>query len=661
MAGTNLKRKAEQPAPFVGPAKRIDKGKREDESAPQNKRQEQTGQGQARLPVTRPPPRAQQAVPSFFQFMQRKGAKALSSQLNPTRTDSVEGTSKPASRAVAQLPKPKALAPKVQEPPRSVKAPSQQPPKTTRSEAQAKPAEAKTKESLAGVLYRKTTPPAASSTCASAAVGDKKPEEATKHVSPARKRKAEESMGGPTKKTKTESPSLVATSAPAVTVGASGPEEGTGGIAATLPPKRKAEESEEAPAKKKAKPDPLLKLCGMVKADGQLGKNKKPTVRTGTKGIPAGDKARTIKEEHSSPKQTQAASAKPTTPAGLDNNSNRCFGNVVMHALDSMPELRDHLISQCQQARAACEAQFLADDKDSERVKLDKKKKRQDAFERRMESSLPVCVGRHLEMMATSAKDGKPTTIRPLLQSFGRRNENTADYDGRQQQEAFDFFTKLIRQLGEEEEGTGGVVEGFFRGKMMALIECDACGKKRQEAMDASSSLHCQVPEREGPVVDLERCLEKAFAVERPEGYKCEVCKRENTSSKRDVVKKWGQYLVINCGRASFGRGWQRRKIATKIAIPSHLNLAKLMPDYKPLPANANANDIVIARFDSEPYRYEVIAVAQHHGTKTNGGHYTAHRKVGSEWFFCDDLSVSRSDLAHLKATTATMVLLRQG
>lgn len=170
---------------------------------------------------------------------------------------------------------------------------SQQPPKTTRSEAQAKPAEAKTKDGLVGVLSQQSTPPAVSSTCASAAAGDKKPGEATKHVSPA-KRKAEESMGGPTKKTKTEGPSLVATSAPAVTVGTSGPEEGTGEIAATLLHKRKAEESEEAPAKKKTKPDPLLKLCGMVKADGWLGTKKKPTVGTGTKGVPSGDRARNI-------------------------------------------------------------------------------------------------------------------------------------------------------------------------------------------------------------------------------------------------------------------------------------------------------------------------------------------------------------------------------
>ncbi|KAL9585590.1 MAG: hypothetical protein Q9203_004185 [Teloschistes exilis] len=662
MAGTHLKRKAEQPTPFEGPAKRIDtrvpgietpkslKGKREDKPAPQNKRQEQTGQEQACPPVTRPPPRAQQAVPSFFQLIQQKGAKALPSQLNPTRTESVEGTSKPASRAVAQLPKPKAEAPKVQEPLRVVKAPSQQPPKTTRSEAQAKPAEAKTKDGLVGVLSQKSTPPAVSLTCASSAVGDKKLEEATKHVSPA-KRKAEESMGWPTKKTKTET----------VTVGTSGPEEGTGGIAATLPHRRKAEESEEAPAEKKTKADPLLKLCGIVKADGRLGTKKKPAVRTGTKGVPSGDRARNIEEKPSSPKQTRAASAESTSPAGLDNDSNRCFGNVVMHALDSVPELRDHLISQCQKARATCEAQFRADDKDSERVKLDKKKKRQDAFEKRMESSLSVCVGRHLEMMATSAKDGKPTTIRPLLRSFGKFNENNAEYDGRQQQEVYDFFEKLIQQLGEEEERSGGDkqnmprVEGLFGGKTMALMECDTCGSKRESAVVQASSLQFQVPRRKGPVA-LEECLDGAFVKDRPADYKCDVCGQKDTSSKRDAVKEWGQYLVINGGRAL-----TKTKIATKITIPSHLNLAKHMPDYKPIPANASGIDKAIYHFESERYRYEVIAVVQHHGTRKNAGHYTTHRKVGSEWFLCNDSKISRSDLADLNATTATMVLLRQG
>lgn len=54
----------------------------------------------------------------------------------------------------------------------------------------------------------------------------------------------------------------------------------------------------------------------------------------------------------------------------------------------------------------------------------------------------------------------------------------------------------------------------------------------------------------------------------------------------------------------------------------SHLSLANHMPDYKPLPANASANDIAIQRFDSEPYRYEVIAVD---GTRINLSHYTSH------------------------------------
>ncbi|KAI4248210.1 MAG: hypothetical protein LQ352_005984 [Teloschistes flavicans] len=696
MAGSDLKRRAEHDAPSGRPAKRIDtrgrrvetpkspKRKREDENAPQNKRQKlavdqlQTlnGQEQASPPVTQPPPRAQKAVPLFFQLIQRKGATALPSQRNPTRTELFEGASKPASRADTQAPKPKAEAPKVEDASRLVKAPSPQPkitqtksqrrpapvkihvPRTRPSEAKAQDGSSSKSNGVVGVPNSKSTPPAVSSPCAPTVVGNKKPEEATKHVSPA-KRKVDESMGGPAKKTKTESPSLVATSTSSVTLGPSGQEEGTGGVAATLPGKRKAEESEEAPARKKAKPDPLLKLCGMVRANGKLGATTKPAVRAESQSDPSGDRARNTKETPSSPKPRQAPSAKLIPPAGLDNDSSRCFGNVVMHTLDSVPELRDHLISRCQAARAACEAQFPADDKDSERVRLGKGKKRQDAFEERMEKSLTVCVGRHLEKMATAAKDGKPTTIRPLLQAFGKRNENNAEYDGRQQQDAFDFFERLLEQLGEEEMKSGGdgqktpLVTELFAGKTMTLMECDACQKKREVSVVKASSLQLRFPPGKSPIA-LERFLEHASIEERPEGAKCEACGRRDTSSKRDGVKEWGQYLVVNCNRAMMNA-----KIGTKISIPTHVNLAKHMPDYQPLAADATkldkSNEEVLS-----PHRFEVIAFAQHHGTRRNAGHYTVCRKVGSEWFSCDDLKVTRSDVARLHETTATMILLRR-
>lgn len=115
----------------------------------------------------------------------------------------------------------------------------------------------------------------------------------------------------------------------------------------------------------------------------------------------------------------------------------------------------------------------------------------------------------------------------------------------------------------------------------MALMECDACGSKRESAVVQASSLQFQVPRLKGPMA-LEECLDGAFVKDRPADYKCDVCGQKDTSSKRDAVKEWGQYLVINGGRAL-----TKTKIATKITIPSHLNLAKHMPNYKPLPANA--------------------------------------------------------------------------
>ncbi|KAL8685761.1 MAG: hypothetical protein Q9218_007557 [Villophora microphyllina] len=662
MADSGLKRKAERDAPSDKPAKRIltkqqgilagstvgisqsPKRKREDHNVLPDKKHkpalyqppEQTQQRQAPPPVVRPPPRPQQSAPkpqgaSFFQLIQKKGKTTLPSKLDPIKAQWVKclaATNGQGAPVTAKI----------------------HVPNTKPAVAKAQDSSSSKYNGLAGVPNGKSTPPAVSSASTSQAVGAIRREEATKHVSPT-ETKVEESMKVLAKKTKTESPSLATSVAPSVTVGTPVLEGKAKEASPTLPEKRKAEGDTEEPAKKKAKVDPMLGVFGMVNVNGQLERKArpaaKPAPKTETNTVLSGDRAR----------NTKASSTKSTPPAGLDNDENRCYGNVVMHVLDSVLELRDHLVSRSQEAQTACEEQSPVAERDGEAVELDKRKKAQEAFQERTES-LRVYVGRHLEKMATAAKEGKTTTIQPLLQAFAKRDKSNADYDGSKQQETYDFLERLLQQLGEEERESGGdkqkipFVTDLFAGKTVTQMECKACGNKREASAVDACSLQLKVPK--GKPVGLESCLEQAFTEEKPEGYACEACGKKDTTSKKDVVKEWGLYLVLNCDRAS-----PKLKIGTKISIPAHVDLAKHMADYKPLAADATVLQKANEKLTS-PHRFEVIAFAEHKGTRTNAGHYTAHRKVGSEWFFCDDEKVSRSTPANLKETKATLVLLRR-
>lgn len=159
-----------------------------------------------------------------------------------------------------------------------------------------------------------------------------------------------------------------------------------------------------------------------------------------------------------------------------------------------------------------------------------------------------------------------------------------------------------------------------------------------------------------GQEATLPGCLEQYFAAEMPNGFACEKCGKKDLTSKQELVKEWGNYLVLNCDRA-----WKMgQKIGTKIPIPTHVSLEKHMADYEPLAADASDSEKKEREF-FPPHNFEVIAFAEHQGTRTNAGHYFVTRKVGNKWYRCNDKDVSQKDEhKDFKATKTTLILLKR-
>ncbi|KAL9599162.1 MAG: hypothetical protein Q9219_004029 [cf. Caloplaca sp. 3 TL-2023] len=353
------------------------------------------------------------------------------------------------------------------------------------------------------------------------------------------------------------------------------------------PPKRKAEEPiQDQPAKRPAtertKPQSWL-VTGKVapinitkQYINKAGKIIKPkNVERAGKVNGEGEET---KRDVSANWQKKASVDEVKPPAGLMNIGNACFANAIIQALDSVPELRDHLISR--------DKQHLQQGKG--RVSSGR-------------GSISACLGRLFQKMQSAAHMGMKESAEDFFQAFSSRHH---DYDGGSQQEAYDFLEKLFKELEAEDVP---MVKRLFAGQKVTRLECIACGKKQPRAeVSEFWSLQLEVPEkgREASVAD---CLKRALALETPEGYRCESesCRKMNSTSKGESIETCGDYLLLNCNRAG-----RRGKIGTKMPIPEYVDLDEHVLDRQPSESEVGKQ---LAKCFPD-FRYKVVAFTEHTG-----------------------------------------------
>ncbi|KAL8870759.1 MAG: hypothetical protein Q9174_003270 [Haloplaca sp. 1 TL-2023] len=331
----------------------------------------------------------------------------------------------------------------------------------------------------------------------------------------------------------------------------------------------------------------------------------------------------------SSLQQGQTQSKRVLPPARMENNENCCFANVVFQILDSVPELRQAMITKYQEGKKA-----------------------------KQPESLSAHLGRLFADMEEAAAEGRNASAKSFLQAFGKRNEM---FDGRSQQDVYECMEKLLQQLDEGQwnsehlspihlsispreyaltqsstsennpaesaSSSGpGFAKGLFSGKQVS---------RRDGAETNPCSLPLGVPAgHKGRKATILDCIQDSFKADSLEDLACHKCGSKDHMEKQEVVQDWGKYLLL-----LFDRVRQNgRKIGTKLPIPNRVKLGK--------------------------HQFEVLAFAEHKGYISTGGHYYVSRKVGDRWFLCNDeemREIAQADQEkYLAATWATHVLLRK-
>ncbi|KAL8916437.1 MAG: hypothetical protein Q9172_006306 [Xanthocarpia lactea] len=447
-------------------------------------------------------------------------------------------------------------------------------------------------------------------------------------------------------------------------------------------PKRKAEEDIGAPVKKlkveqrvkNPNSDKISKVTGDSIAgtapdqgDGKRGRKggeERATKYSTIKTTKAKDVEVNGAEKHrSSRAEVQVCPDTAKRPAPLanaiDEGALMCFANSVIQAIDSIPELRNRLIAMATNDDAA----FPAFPVRTESKRDNKAAKTQwhaeiDQMLQLQDRTFGQCLGQTLRQMRVAAQKGDTVCARGLMKMFSSRHPG---YDGvSSQQEAFDFLDKVFDLLGtenaapsDESEQDTPLVNDLIRGRKFTQLEC-TCGHKRDTALiSAAYSLQLDIPAKCRETT-IPSCLNRALATEKVEGYICESCRGTSTTSKKDYLKGWGNYLVLHLNRADPSSG---KSIETKIAVPERLNLDDYVHDGQ-LPGNKEEK----VNVGSPPaLNYEPIAFIERSGKGCNEGHYWACRKLGNEWFYCNDQKIVQKDPRELlKSTLATMIIMKR-
>jgi len=178
---------------------------------------------------------------------------------------------------------------------------------------------------------------------------------------------------------------------------------------------------------------------------------------------------------------------------------------------------------------------------------------------------------------------------------------------------------RLKREDPRSQETT--LIWQIFGGHTRGEVNCD-CGYV-SKTFQGFLTLELQIPHG---IRSLEGALEAFTQGEELSGdnqYKCDSCKQWRDAEQRTVVDIAPNVLMIALKRFSyFGFG----KITTHVAFPETLDLAPYM-----------AEDAT----DQDETEYSLYAVIVHISPFSSAGHYISFVRRGSQWFKCDDSSIT--------------------
>lgn len=189
------------------------------------------------------------------------------------------------------------------------------------------------------------------------------------------------------------------------------------------------------------------------------------------------------------------------------------------------------------------------------------------------------------------------------------------------------------------------IVIDLFRGQYKSRVMCSYCETK-STVFEPFTSLTLQIPENQSKC-SLSDCLLHFSNEEKMTGdsrWFCPRCKQKREATKRIVVWRLPQVLIIHLKRFHYQGIW-RNKISTNVSFPLvNLDMSRYLSGPRSCDGNINTT-------------YNLFAVCNHYGT-LDGGHYTAYCKnmASRSWYKFDDCEVSEISPSSIQSPAAYLL-----
>lgn len=192
-------------------------------------------------------------------------------------------------------------------------------------------------------------------------------------------------------------------------------------------------------------------------------------------------------------------------------------------------------------------------------------------------------------------------------------------------------------------------ISSLFAGQHASRLRCRTCNNT-STTYEAFYSISIEIPSRGR--ADIHKCLSSYCKEEMLSGdevWRCSYCNCEREATKRIIITRAPQFLVVHFKRFSASKTQSVRKVHTQIDFPLHgLNMEPYIFSSRD-PQGSEENDPAI----TPPFIYDAYAVMRHLGSSGNGGHYVSLCKDTARgcWRKFDDDRVSDFDPARLRTS----------
>lgn len=215
-----------------------------------------------------------------------------------------------------------------------------------------------------------------------------------------------------------------------------------------------------------------------------------------------------------------------------------------------------------------------------------------------------------------------------------------------QQEDSHEYFMSLMSRFQEDSTPKGkklneSIIYDIFGGLLQQEVTCRECNTvstTKQEFYDLSLGLNKKRRSSETEEIpcgrySIEKSINDYFStetikkdkVDESSGYHCEKCKKRTVASKKSMIERSPETLMVHLKRFKFN-GSSSSKVKQAIVYPGFLDLAPYT-------------------MTQESTKYQLISVIVHEGRSILSGHYICHcLQPDGSWSTYDDEYINKTD-----------------